>query len=89
MRVSRRLCAGEADPPVRGIICGAHGGLETTEVRDVRISGEGCGLRWGPGKRRVDGVFHGRSQSFRRQRRPVDDCNPGRGGMAQHGGIRV
>ena len=45
------------------------------------------GLRGGPGKR-VDGVFPGRPQSFRHQRRPVDDCSPGRGGMAQDGGTR-
>ena len=31
----------------------------------------------------------GRPQSFRHQRRPVvDDCSPGRGGMAQDGGTR-
>ena len=33
----------------------------------------------------MDGVFPGQSQSFRHQRRPVDDCSPGRGGMAQNG----
>ena len=41
----------------------------------------------------MDGVFKeknlpGRSQSFRHQRRPVDDCSPGRGGMAQNGRTR-
>ena len=51
-------------------------------MRDVRRMGEGRGLHRGPGKI-VDVVFHGRSQSFRHQRRPVDDCSPGRGGMAQ------
>ena len=40
-----------------------------------------------PGKR-VDGVFPGRPHSFRHQHRPVDDCTPGRGGMAQDGGTR-
>ena len=40
--------------------------------------------RGGAGKI-VDGVFPGRHQSFRDQRRPVDDCSPGRGGMAQNG----
>ena len=45
------------------------------------------GLRWGRGKI-LDGVFPGRSQSFRYQRRPVDDCSPGRGGMAKDGGTR-
>ena len=41
----------------------------------------------GQGKR-VDGVFPGRPQSFRHQRRPVDDCSPGRGGMVQNGRTR-
>ena len=30
----------------------------------------------------------GRPQSFRHQRRPVDDCSPRRVGMAQNGGTR-
>ena len=37
-------------------ICGAHGGYETAEVRDVRRDGGRRGLCRGPGKR-VDGVF--------------------------------
>ena len=45
-------------------------------MRDVRRNGGGRGLCGGSGKR-VDGVFPGRSQSFRHQRRPVDDCSPG------------
>ena len=40
-----------------------------------------------PGKR-VDEVFLGRPQSFRHQRRPVDDCSSGRRGMSQNGGTR-
>ena len=36
----------------------------------------------------VDGLSPGRPQSFRYQRRSVDDCGPGRGGMAQDGGTR-
>ena len=64
-----------------------HGGYETAEVRHVRRIGGGRGLHGGPGKR-VDGVFPGRPQSFRHQRRPVDDCSPGQGGMAQDGGTR-
>ena len=32
----------------------------------------------------MDDVFPGRPQSFRHQRRPVDDCSPGRGGMTQN-----
>ena len=71
---------------VRGIY-GAHGGYETAEVSDVRRTLGGRWLRGGPGKR-VDGVFAGRSQSFRHQHRPVDDYRPGRVGMAQDGGTR-
>ena len=56
-------------------------------MRDVRRNGGGRGLCGGPGKR-LDGVFPGRPQDFRHQRRPVDDCNPGRGGMAQNGKTR-
>ena len=63
------------------VFFGAHGGYETAEVRDVRRNGGGRGLCGGPGKR-VDGVLPRRPQSFRYQRRPVDDCSPGRGGMA-------
>ena len=36
----------------------------------------------------VDGVFPGEPQDFRHQRRTVDDCSPGREGMAQNGGTR-
>ena len=68
-------------------ICGTHGGYETAEVRDVRRDGGWRGLCGGPGKR-VDGVFPERPQSFRPQRRPVDDCSPGRGGMVQNGRTR-
>ena len=64
-----------------------HGGYGTPEVRDVRRIGGGRGRCGGPGKR-VDGVFPGRPQSFRHQRRPVDNCSPGRGGIAQNGGTR-
>ena len=31
----------------------------------------------------MNGVFPGCPQSFRYQRRPVDECSPGRGGIAQ------
>ena len=60
---------------------------ETVEVCDVRRMGGGCALRRGTGKR-VDGMFLGQPQNFRYQRRPVDDCSPGQGGMAQGGGTR-
>ena len=44
---------------MRGV-CGAHRGHETAEVRDVRRTGGGRGLRGGAGKI-VDGVSPGRS----------------------------
>ena len=56
-------------------------------MRGVRRNSGGRGLCGGPGKR-VDGVFPGRPQSFRHQRRPVDDCSPGRVGMTQNGKTR-
>ena len=68
-------------------ICGAHGGYETAEVRDVRRIGKGHELCGGPGKG-VDEVFPGRPQSFRHERRSGNDCSPGRGGMAKNGGTR-
>ena len=49
------------------------------------MGGVGC---VGEAGKIVDGVFPGRPQSFRYQRRPVDDCSPGRGGMAQNGRTR-
>ena len=39
------------------------------------VGGAGC---VGGQKKSVDGVFPGRPESFRHQRRPVDDCSPGR-----------
>ena len=56
-------------------------------MRDVRRIDGGRGLCGGPGKR-VDGMFPGRPQSFQNQRRPMDDCSPGLGGMVQKGGTR-
>ena len=47
-----------------------------------------AGCVGGAGKIIVDGVFPGRPQSFRHQRRLVDDCSPGRGKIAQDGGAR-
>ena len=69
-----------------GLNCGVRGGHETAELRDIQRTGGGSELRWGSGKR-VYGVFPGRSQSFCYQRRPVDNYNPRREGMAQDGGI--
>ena len=56
-------------------------------MRDGRRTGGGRGLR-GVEWKIVDGVFPGRPQSFRYQRRPADNCSPGRGGIAQDGGTR-
>ena len=43
---------------------------------------------WGGRKKSGWGVSWTTSQSFRHQRRPVEDCSPGRGKMAQDGGTR-
>ena len=56
-----------------------------------------CNVRRIGGRRRlrerpvkiVDKVFPGRPTSVRHQRRPVDECSPGRGGMAKKGETRV
>ena len=56
-------------------------------MRRARTNDGGRGLCGGAGKG-VDGVFPGRPQSFRHQRRLVDDCSPGRGRMAQNGRTR-
>ena len=37
----------------------------------------------------MDGVFPGRSQGFCYQRRPVNDCSPGRGGIAPNKGAEL
>ena len=74
---SRRLCAGSGS--CSGI-CGAHGGHETAEVRDVQRTEGGAKIReWG---------VSWTTSEFRYQRRPVDDCSPRRGGMAQDGRTR-
>ena len=64
----------------------ARGGYETPEVRDVRTIGGGRGLCGGAAKR-MGGVFLG-PQNFRHQRRPVDNCSSGRGGMEKNGETR-
>ena len=64
--------------------------MEDTRLPKCVMFGEmvgGRGLCGGPGKR-GDGVFPEQPQSFRHQHRPVDDCSPGRGGMAQNGRTR-
>ena len=57
-------------------------------MRNVPKIGGGRGLCGGAGKRVDSRVFPGRPQNFRYQCRPVDDCSPGRGGMAQNGRTR-
>ena len=59
--------------------------MEDTRLPKYVMFGEING--GGPGKR-ADGVFPGRPQSFRHQRRPMYDYSPGRGGMAQNDGTR-
>ena len=54
-------------------------------MRDVRRIGGERGLYGVPGKI-LDGVFAERSQSFRYQRRSMDNCSLGRGKMVQDGG---
>ena len=79
--------AQEADPVVGGN-CGRNGGHETAEVRHVRRSGGGRGLRGGGTRKSVGGISLGRPHSIRYQHPPVGDCSPGQGGVAQHGETR-
>ena len=66
--------------------CGANGGHETANVRDVRrLLGSVGGVRGQEKERRA---FPERPRSFRYKRRPEDDYSPGQGGMAQDGGTR-
>ena len=64
--------------------------MEDTRLpKSARCSEKRWGTRAVSGARKiVDGVFPGRPQSFRHQRRPVDDCSPGQGGKAQNGRTR-
>ena len=69
------------------LIAGFVARMEDTRlVVFVRRIGGGRGLRGRAGKR-VD-ALRGRPQSFRHQRRPVDDCSPGQAEIAQDGGTR-
>ena len=56
-----------------------HGGHETAEVRPMisenYYTGGGRGMRGGTRKRVDDGMLPGRPQSFRYQRRPVENCS--------------
>ena len=54
-------------------------------MRGVRRVGGGRGL-CGGAEKRLDVVFPKPPESLRHQRRPVEDCSPGQGGMAQNGG---
>ena len=78
----------EAEADLVRRICGVYGGYETAEVGDVRRIGGGRRLREGPGKKSGWDVSGTISQSVRHQRRPVENCSPGRGGIAQDGGTR-
>ena len=62
--------------------------MEDTRLPKCVMFGEmvgGAGCVGGQEKEWMGGVFPGRPQSFRHQRRPVNDCSPRRGGMAQNG----
>ena len=74
----------------RILFAGYEARMEDTKLPKCGIFGElvgGAGCVGGQEKR-VDGVFLGRPESFRHQRRPVGDCSPRRGGMARDGGTR-
>ena len=60
----------------------------TAKARDVRRTGGERVLRRGGSGKTVHAVSPERPQRLRYQRRPVDDCSPGRGGMVQDGGTR-
>ena len=57
--------------------------MEDTRLPECVIFGEMVGGTVRGARKRS-----GWGQSFRHQRRPVDDCSPGRGGMAQNGRTR-
>ena len=64
--------------------------MESTRLQKCVMSGElveGGGSVGGQ-EQIVDGVSSGGPQKFRHQRRPVDDCSPERGRMAQDGRTR-
>ena len=65
--------------------------MEDTRLPKCVMFGElvgGAGCVGGQEKEWI-GVFPGRPQRFRHQRRPVDNCSPGRGRVAQNGGTRA
>ena len=62
---------------------------EDTRLLKCAMFGElvgGAGCVGGQEKGWIIGCFLADFRSFRHQRQPVDDCSPGRGGMAQDGG---
>ena len=63
--------------------------MEDTRLRKCVVFVEMVGARtaWGAMKKSM-GCFLDDLRAFGYQRRPVDDCSPGRGGMAQDGGTR-
>ena len=73
--------------PILFVVFGER--IDDTRLPKCVIFGELLGARaaWGAGKI-VDGVSPGRPQSFWYQRRPVNVCNRGRGGIAQDGRVR-
>ena len=74
----------------RILFAGLVARMEDTILPECVMFGEivgGAGCVGGQGKEWM-GCFPGRPQSFRHQRQPVEDCSPGRGGMAQNGRTR-
>ena len=65
--------------------------MEDTRLPKCVMFGElvGGAGRVGVQEKEWIGCFLDDLRAFRHQRRPVDDCSPGRGGMAQNGGTRV
>ena len=66
--------------------------MEDTRLPKCVMFGElvgGAGCVGGQEKEEWMGVFPGRPQRFRHQRRPADNCSPGRGRVAQNGGTRA
>ena len=62
-----------------------QGEILVTHIEDARLPK--C-VMFGElvGPRAARGISPGRPQSFRNERRPVDDCSPGRGGIVAHNG---
>ena len=72
------------------LLAGFLAPMEDTRLLKCVMFGEvvGGASCVGGQKKRIDGVFPGLPQSVQYQRQTVDDCSPGREGMAQDGGTK-